>query len=205
MEKLNPTQLNEALKDVRNAYRLLALYQQRILDVIKYIANGYGVHFNSGWSKFSNTASKGNRANISKSSWEWLALYMYEFNLGTRTIGENHFHFKVVHQADTGFYDVNADKKIAKQNVDQFEDASASTTRLIFVLSKNVNGCPIKHHLKGNLSSQNNHSLFNDSWLSVPYNLERFSNQASADIVLKEFNQVCVETFGVKIMDNGGL
>ena len=41
MDQLNPAQINEALTDVRNAYRLLALYQKRVLDIIKYVSNKY--------------------------------------------------------------------------------------------------------------------------------------------------------------------
>lgn len=200
MDKLNNTQINEVLKDVRSSYRLLALYQKRLLDVIKYTTNTYNVSFNSGWSKFSNPASHGNRASIDKWSWDWLSMYLYEFNLGHINIDGDSYHFKIVHQADTGFYDASVHKKIKKENVAEFTDVSASSTRLFFVISKHDTGCPIEHILNGNLSTQNNSKLVKGNWLAVPYNLEKFSNKEVTDSVLNDFNEVCKETFGVDLV-----
>ena len=59
MEKLNTFELSNVLKDVRNSYRVLALYQQRILDTVKYIGNQYNWTFHSGWAKFSSASLNG--------------------------------------------------------------------------------------------------------------------------------------------------
>jgi hypothetical protein len=201
MDKLNTTEINEALKDVRNAYRLLALYQKRLLDIVKYASNSYNATFNSGWSKFSNAAGHGNRASIDKLSWDWLSLYLYEFNLGTIVkIGTDKYHFKIVHQADTGFYDARVDKKIMHENVQEFSDANMSVTRLFFVISKNDNGCPMQHMLNGNLKAIDNNKIVKENWLAVPYNLQRFSSQMQTDSVLNEFNAICKETFGINLI-----
>lgn len=201
MDKLNITEINEALKDVRNAYRLLALYQKRLLDIVKYVSNAYNVTFNSGWSKFSNAAGHGNRASIDRFSWDWLSLYLYEFNLGTiLSTGKDQYHFKIVHQADTGFYDARANKKIMHENVNEFSDVDTSVTRLFFVLSKNDNGCPMQHILNGNLKAVDNSKIIRENWLAVPYNLQRFTNQSLTDEVLKEFNSICNETYGIDLI-----
>lgn len=201
MDKLNQDQIKEALKDVRSSYRLLALYQKRVLDIIKYISNSYALTFDSGWSKFSGTASKNSRADITKSSWEWLALYLYEFNLGTKKIKGEKYHFKIVHQADTGYFDTADNKKVSKQNVDQYANVSQSETRLIFVLSKNDNGCPIINHLSDKLNVESKQASITGNWLSVPFNLESFSNQELTDGVIKEFNKVCKDNFGITLKD----
>lgn len=200
MDKLNPTQINDVLKDIRASYRLLALYQKRLLDIIKYITNSYNVNFNSGWGKFSNPAVNGNRASIDKLSWDWLTMYLYEFNLGTIKVKDEEYHLKIVHQADTGFYDASADKRIKEDAIDQFADTSVSSTRLFFVLSKNDNGCPIHHILKDNLSSENSSKLVKGNWLAVPYSLNCFKNQTTTDSVLKEFVSECEKEFGVNIL-----
>lgn len=200
MDKLNPSEINEALKDVRNAYRLIALYQKRILDIIKYVSNSYNVNFGSGWSKFTNAASHGNRASIDKSSWDWLSLYLYEFNLGALEIGTDKYNFKIVHQADTGYFDASTDKKIARENVEQFSDVNSSLTRLFFVISKNDNGCPMQHILNGHLKAKDNSIIKKENWLAVPYKMERFSNQFATDSVLNEFNANCKETFGIDLI-----
>lgn len=203
MEQLNPNQLQGIFKDVRSAYRILALYQQRILDTVKYVGNQYGFSFQSGWSKFSNAASHGNRATIHKKwSWDWLTQYLYEFNMGALEVEKDKFYFKIVHQADTGFYDANYTSKISKLDIDQFADANTSQTRLFLVLSKNDDGCPIHHVLQSHLSAQNNSKIIKGNWLAVPYNLERFTNQESTDIVLKEFSGECTNFFGIKLTEN---
>ncbi|RFC55012.1 hypothetical protein [Brumimicrobium aurantiacum] len=199
MDKLNTGELNEALKDVRKAYRLIALYQKRVLDIVKYCSNNYNVVFNSGWAKFSIPAQNGNRANINYLSWNWLSLYTYEFNLGRIDRGEDRYHFKIVHQADTGYYDANAEKKVGKINVDQFGDVNTSKTRLFFVLSKNDNGCPMQHVLNGNLTTHDNQQILKGNWLAVPFDLQRFASQETTDMVLQEFNGICRDAFGVEI------
>ena len=201
MDKLNPSEINEALKDVRNAYRLLALYQKRILDIVKYVSNNYNVNFGSGWSKFTNAASHGNRASIDRSSWDWLSLYLYEFNLGAIEFGTDKYNFKIVHQADTGFFDASADTKFPRENVEQFADVNNAATRLFFVISKNDNGCPMQNILNGHLKAQDNSIIIKGNWLAVPFNLQRFSSQALTDSVLNEFNDICKEKFGVNIME----
>lgn len=201
MDKLNTLEINEALKDVRKAYRLLALYQKRLLDIVKYTANFYNVSFNSGWSKFSNAASHGNRASIDRSSWDWLSLYLYEFNLGAIQIGVDKYNFKIVHQADTGYFDASADKRIDRGNAEQFTDVNSAVTRLFFVMSKNDNGCPKHHILNSNLKAIDNKIIVKGNWLAVPYNLQRFSSQLETDIVLNEFITVCKENFVVSIIE----
>jgi hypothetical protein len=201
MDKLSTTEINAVLKDVRSSYRLLALYQKRLFDIVKYTASAYNVSFSSGWAKFGNAVPNGNRASIDRSSWDWLNLYLYEFNLGSIKRDGDSYHFKIVHQADTGFYDVSKDQKTSIDNVDQFADSSVSSTRLFFVISKNDNGCPKHHILKGNLSSQNQSKFIKGNWLAVPYDLQRFSCQADTDIVLNEFNTICKETFGVDLIN----
>ena len=201
MDKLSTTEINAVLKDVRSSYRLLALYQKRLFDIVKYTASAYNVSFSSGWAKFGNAVPNGNRASIDRSSWDWLNLYLYEFNLGSIKRDGDSYHFKIVHQADTGFYDVSKDQKTSIDNVDQFADSSVSSTRLFFVISKNDNGCPKHHILNDNLSSQNQRKIIKGNWLAVPYDLQRLANQADADIVLNEFNIICKETFGVDLIN----
>jgi hypothetical protein len=200
MDKLNTTEIKDALKDVRSAYRLLALYQRRLLDVVNYIATSYSVNFVSGWSKFSAPAAHGNRANIDCLSWDWLTLYLYEFNLGTIKFEGQEYHFKIVHQADTGFYDENQHAKISKKNPDQFGYVNNSSTRLFFILSENEDGYPVEKILHGNLAAEQKTKIVKGKWLAVPFDFERFSNQQSTDIVLKEFNNICKETYGLDLM-----
>ena len=201
MEQINQQEFENILKDVRNGYRLLALYQKRILDTVKYIGNQYNTDFNSGWPKFSNGTKNGRRANIDSWSWDWLNLYFYEFNMGTLKIKGNNYHFKILHQADTGVFDKWQNEKISKLNVEDFNESENSESRLFFILSKESNGCPIQHILKEKLAKNYKSTLFESDWLAVPYNLSRFLNQNTIDLVIKDFNDECEKNFSISLLN----
>lgn len=200
MEKLNKNQFENVLEDVRKSYRLLALYQQRLLDVVKFVGNKYDREFSSGWAKFSRPMGNGNRARIEAWGWDWLTLYLYEFNMGHRKIGEDEYWFKIVHQADTGYYDKNSAEKIDKTEIEHFENAAKSTSRLFFVLSKNTHGCPIANLLNHHLNSESNGVVHNGKWMAVPYEMSRFMDEQSTNGVIEEFNKVVLSYFQVEIM-----
>lgn len=199
MEKLDSSKLENVLEDVRKSYRLLALYQQRLLDIVKYIGNKYNQEFNSGWAKFSKHMNNGNRAKIDAWSWDWLTMYLYEFNMGHREIGEHEYWFKIVHQADTGFYDKEKTERIQKTEIDQFETAEKSKSRLFLVLSRSE-GCPKKNLLSKHLSSVSDGLVHNGDWMAVPYDMKRFIDKQSTDKVLKEFNSKVLSYFNVEIL-----
>ena len=199
MEKLNTFELNNVFKDVRNSYRVLSLYQQRILDIVKYIGNQYNFKFSSGWTKFSNASSNGKRANIDSWGWDWLSFYFYEFNMGNVDIEDKRYSFKIVHQADTGYYDVN--ERIDKRNVESFAPADTSKTRLFFVLSENANGCPIKNILQNHRSADAEGVIRNGNWLAVPYDISLFLNEQSTEEVIQNFNGVCEKEFRVNLIN----
>lgn len=200
MDKLSKTAFNEALKDVRKSYRLLALYQQRIKDTVKYIGNVYGMNFDSGWSKFSKTASRGRRVNIDDWSWDWLSMYFYEFNLGSKIIDNISYHFKVLHQADTGYYDASRAKKLSKQSISEFESASKATSRMFLILSREENGCPLEHLLNGKLSTDSSELIENENWVAIPYELEQFMNQEGTDKLLNDFDKKVFQKFGISLI-----
>ena len=202
MEKLTPFELNNVLKDVRNSYRVLALYQQRIIDTVKYIGNQYNLEFHSGYTKFAGAASNGKRAKIDNASgWDWLTFYLYEFNMGNVEIGGKKYSFKIVHQADTGYYDASTNEKISKKNVESFANADISKTRLFFVLSENANGCPIKNILSNHRNAEAKDVIRNGNWLAVPYDISLFLNEQSTDEVIKNFNSVCAKEFGINLLN----
>lgn len=198
MDKLSKQELNETLTDVRKSYRLLALYQQRIKDTVKYIGNVYGMNFDSGWPKFSKTASRGRRVNIDDWSWDWLSMYFYEFNLGSKIIDAKSYHFKVLHQADTGYYDASV--KLSMQSINEFGSANKAISRMFLILSREENGCPLKHLLNGKLSADSNVIIQNENWLAIPYELQQFMNQEGTDNLLKDFDIKVFQKFGVSLI-----
>lgn len=201
MEKLNPHQFQNTLQDVRTAYRLLALYQRRLLDVIKFIHNYYSLEFSGGWEKFSAPTPKGRRVQLQNWSWDWLNLYLYEFSMSSTEINGDSYILKIVHQADTGYFDASENKAITKLDIDQFDDLNRSQSRLIFVLSKNEDLCPIQNLLENHLSSENNTLIRNGNWIGVPYGMEHFINEESTIKILEDFNRICKNEFGISLTE----
>ncbi|MBI6117952.1 hypothetical protein [Salegentibacter maritimus] len=201
MEKLNSAEFHDVLKDIRSSYRLLALYQRRVLDVVKYIGNQYNFNFTSGWSKFSNASLNGTRASIEKWSWDWLSMYLYEFNMGKREINGGTYFFRIIHQADTGFFDENEKTDISKLDISKFGNVEVASTRLFLVLTKDRDGWPFQKNLLDNNLSKNSEGLIcNENWMGVPYEMERFYNRSTTDKVLADFNQKVKLYFNIEIL-----
>lgn len=202
MDKINTQELHQTLNDVRKSYRLLALYQRRILDTVKFIANHYNLQLQGGHSKFSNTAKKGKGVQFDHWSWDWLSMYLYEFNLGSKIIDSNTYHFKIIHQADTGFYDTNHSEKISKTNLSQFASSEQSESYLYFIISKNSDGWPLEKLLKDHLHKDSDNSFKKENdWFYAKYTIERFINQDSCDNVFKEYNNVVKDNFDIDLTE----
>lgn len=200
MDKINQHDLQQALVDVRKSYRLLAVYQRRILDTVKFIANHYSLQLQGGYSKFSNIAKKGKGVQLTHWSWDWLSMYLYEFNLGYLEIDDIKYHFKLIHQADTGFYDVNDNQRTSKTNPSEFAASEKSECYLFFVVSKNTDGCPIERLLKDYLHKESIQSLKNkNNWFYAKYKIDEFINQDTTENVFKDFNKLIKLEFGLDL------
>lgn len=194
-------QFGTVLKDVRYAYRILALYQRRVLDIVEYVMNAYNMKFESGWSKYSNMAKHGNRAKLGYWSWDWLPMYLYQFSASSKDFNGDKLTFHILHQSDTGFYDVSVDKKIDRRDVEAFNKVEDSQTRLFFALIKNRNGWPMEE-LQGSYgmkSIENKTIKEGGDWIAKAFDMTRFVNQEKTDEVINEFNLLVIDHFGVNL------
>ncbi len=92
-----------ALVDVRKAYRLLFLYQKRVMELVQFMGDTLSFNYKGGWSWFSaNTPSKG-KGSLENWAWDWLNMYFYEFNFSSKEINKNKINFSILLQSDTGF------------------------------------------------------------------------------------------------------
>lgn len=131
----NNSQIENALIDVRKAYRLLYVYQRRVMDIMQFIADITSRRYEGGWSKFSNSSPKDSKGYLTQWSWDWLNMYCYEFFFGDKIINENSIGLSVWLVSDTGFYDVDANDKL---NLDSFSNVESSSTKLVFVIGRNT-------------------------------------------------------------------
>jgi hypothetical protein len=128
-------EIKTVLLDVRKAFRLLYIYQRRVMDIMQFIGHQTLRKYEGGWSKFSNSSPKDGKGKLDLWAWDWLNMYCYEFYFGKKVINENSIQLSVWLVSDTGFYD--ADDK-DKTNVDSFSSVEDSATKLVFVIGKNL-------------------------------------------------------------------
>ncbi|MES2826691.1 MAG: hypothetical protein V4687_00985 [Bacteroidota bacterium] len=132
---ITKTELSEVLIDVRKAYRLLYLYQRRVLDTIKYIADVLSLKVRSGWTIYGDQHPKnGAKLDLDLWAWDWLTMYMYEFYFGVNETAKGNIQFAIIVQSDTGSYDSDADAL----EIDKFAPVEISATKLIFILGLNT-------------------------------------------------------------------
>jgi hypothetical protein len=203
MEKINNSDFNDILQDVRTSYRLLALYQTRLKDVVKYVLDKYNLNFEAGYVKFSTPSKDGKGVKLENWSWDWLPMYLYQFSAQPFKRNGNQYFFHLFHQADTGFYDVFEDTRDSKRlRVADFGPVQNAKTRLFFVLSKNDESWPYAKILHNNFSAAKHNDLIAGNWIAKPYDMERFFNEESADVVLENFDAFCSENFKFNLLEN---
>ena len=195
---MNKNEFEKTLIEVRKAYRLIYLYQRRVLDLIDFIGNKLSLNFESGWSKFSNPAGTRKRVNLKKWSWDWLMLYFYEFHFG---VVKNEIRFSIILQSDSGFFDSKSNDKL---DISTFKNAEESKTKLFFVLGNKIWGCPIENFLKDHLNSNQTEfkKEINDNglWLAKSYELTNFINEESTINIINDFLRYS-EKNGITILE----
>lgn len=204
MEKISQREFKESLKDVRLAYRLLAVYQRRILDTVEYIINQMNRSSTSWDSQFSSAAKRGRKINFKNWSWDWLPMYMSIYKTDPVSFGDDDFYLHIIHVADSGYFDLGEDRKEVKEyTVEKFKDVSVSTTRLILVFSKNTNKDPNEVILKKENVDYSKERIYDSAeWLLNAYSLEKFYDQGTTDEVIESFKKQCNNHFKVKLFND---
>lgn len=131
-----PAEFEDVLVDVRKAYRLIYLYQRRILDLVKYIGDSLTYRYKGGWSWFSDNTPRDGKGSLDNWAWDWLNMYFYEFDFEEKEISQNKIHFSIVVQSDTGYFDSNPHGENAL-NINEFISPEMSSTKVIFFIGKN--------------------------------------------------------------------
>ena len=194
MENLNISQLDNALCDVRKAFRLLYSYQLRVLDLVKFISNNLEYDYKGGNSIFSNPCPRNGKGNLNLWAWDWLNMYYYEFFFGYKTIAGHNITFSIFIQSDTGYFDTEDNSRIS---VEKFTLVENSKTRLILVAGKdgwNVD----KFHLKLKELTSTNTNFYESLTeggiiIGKAYNLSEFLNEESTRSKIEDFVFFCKE------------
>ncbi len=118
----------DALHDVRRAYRLIFAYQRRILDSIRLLTQEYEVLY--GGPKFAGRP-KFKRFEFDRWSWDYLPLYqaIFKFRIDVE------FELSIYINADNGFFLNDRGNHLDRTNIDRFEDAEKSDSYITLILA----------------------------------------------------------------------
>ena len=198
MKSLTTSELNNALLDVRKAYRLLYEYQKRVLDTVNYISNNLGyTDYKGGVPQFTKPSPGYNKGTLSNWAWDWLNMYYYEFYFGGKSIAGKDVHLSIVLLSDTGFYDKNTDNN-KKTDLDCFNSVEQSQTKLILAIADHAwSGTTAK---LGKLLNQYEkqelvyeYAIEDQQKLIIAknYNLALFLNKETTNLQIKDFEFFC--------------
>jgi hypothetical protein len=126
-------EIDQALLDVRKAYRLLHDYQRAALDAAKYIGAQIGFTYFGGYSNFSNCAPRDGKGLLDNWSWDWLNLVFYDFHFTQKNGEKDILKFSIWLFSDTGYF-VSDDTATAQTDVATFASAENSGTKVGFLL-----------------------------------------------------------------------
>ena len=219
-------EIDNIFVDVRNAFRLLHKYQQRILHIVSYIreqtpftdmwgckdwySNEIGKRRNSPDADYAKLA-------IWKDMWGWDFLYGYifEYYFGKERIDKKNVEMSIFQISDDGYFISNQDKK-NMEDISSFEPSESSHSYLVLNVSIFTT--------KDSSNWLNDPSFPNDDWtdfltkfLSSPsniiitknekgettilkkYEMQRFTSQQEADIVIRDFGKIVKEQTGIEL------
>lgn len=196
MLKDNAKQL---MLQVRESYRLLYQYQERIIDLVDFIGRKYGLTYNGGYPKFSWAAPRNGSGDLNRWAWDWLNMYFYEFNFKRMTIDKEGFYdFSIFLVNDTGFFKANEQERILKTSVSDYADTNDSESHLIFVVGKDYwegwgyNWDEPEFMLQEQGEKFENGDK-NKKMFFKHYPIETFSCEEDALTNIKDFETLCIQ------------
>lgn len=197
-------EIKTSLTDVRSAFRLLAVYQQHVLGVVRFIAEQtHYKHILYGHKRFSRPIVKTKEKNLQYDSrlkivddmwgWDFLYGYMFEYYLGSRMIDGKEVKMSIIQVSDDGCYLSHGAPK-NPMHVPEYTDVEESHSYLILLAGtrlwptaeKNKHWEELNRFLgvdQPNLDYKGSDDFF----VIRKYEMERFSSEVGTMNVLKEF------------------
>lgn len=164
--------------DVRRAYRLLYLYQRRVMDLMKFIGNQLSLRYAGGWPQYSSAAPKNGKGTLDNWAWDWLNMYQYEFNFASKVIDGKEIRFSVFLVSDTAFFDAGLDDEC---DLKAYPPAETGDTCLVLLAGKDAW-----------------HGEFADFW-------ENYKKDATEYVRVNDMGRVIARSIPLKQFINGSL
>lgn len=219
--KLTEKELKSSMLDVRQAYRLLFEHQTRIISLIDYIKDYYGMKIDGG-NKFFSDPIRPKRNDYSKVwtqrgmwAWDFFYSYLFEFYLGdleTKSNGKNKDYFmSIIEICDTGYWD-SINENRSEIDINTFASVDESSSCLVFVF-ESIDKKKKNYYWtdKNKLGEELYKFLFSkksdyfmetteDNWFSlVKYDMSSFINQACTDKILNEYHNLIANKTGIQL------
>lgn len=184
------TDFDSVFLDVRRAYRLLYLYQRRVMDLMKFIGNHLGLRYAGGWCQYSGTTPRNGKGSLDNWAWDWLNMYQYEFNFAQKTIDGRAIRFSVFLISDTAFFDGDLEDEC---ELKAYPPAEASDTRLLFLAGKDAWHGDFEDFWENYKKTATDYIRNNDNGMVVVRSLplKQFVNGNLAEQALKSYTQLC--------------
>lgn len=210
-------ELDSILLDVRNAFRLLSVYQARVLDIVNYVKEQTTMPGIWGRKWFSNPIkvchgspdSDYASLKIEKRMWPWDFLYgyLFEYYFGFMDSKVGKVDFSIIQVSDDGYFKTNAQED-SIPDCENFATAKDSHTLLLFAagnsswmqskIGENADYGNFLH--KFIADEKDEHIVYSEDkkefFVIKKYDIQRFETQAKADQVIREFGKV-LESFSV--------
>ena len=213
-------ELYSAFIDVRNAFRLLARYQSRVLDIVNYIREQTPYTDMWGLRRYCNVISTrkncpgDNYANLNVPrdmwSWDFLYNYLFEYYFGGAKFGRKTIEMSVIQVSDDGYYKSMANNP-SPTDISTFLPSDESNSYLVLTAGW-------KEWLCDNTENDSNRFLHKflagskdlcvyidekEHWaITKRYPMQRFSSQKEADKVLVDFGKIVMEHTGIDLFKN---
>lgn len=202
---------NDAMTDVRKAHRLIYSYQQRMLDLIYFIKSKLDFPSFFAEKRFSNDIYKKRNGYLflpdNMWAWDFLYSYMFEYYLGEINLDNKDIcALSVIQYSDTGFFEKEENNRI---DVNTFADEEESGSKLLFILEikpKRKNwiwniGELVMDKQYASLRHERTILKSDKGNIQVLYSfsLDRFLNEKTSLVALKEFIDYCKENDVVEL------
>ncbi len=218
------TKIDKLFIDVRNAFRLLKEYQEKVLSIVYFIKEKTRcADIINGEKKYSCPISMNANCynNLSKDMWGWDFLYGYQFqyNLGSFEDESRIVQMSILQVSDDGPYLSHSDKGGKWIDVSSFASSVESHSYLVFYVIISPKGGTSNFLLNDDsfmeeyLSSNNPQKvLLNEELKELQilnrYELQRFASLESTEEVIRKFGKIVLEQAQIKLFKDdyyGGL
>jgi len=176
----------EALCDVRKAYRLIFAYQRRVLDSIRLLTQEYEVLY--GGPKFAGRP-KFKRFEFDRWSWDYLPLYqtIFKFRINAE------YELSIYINADNGFFLKDRGNHLDRTNLNRFEDAENSNSYITLIVANDHYNHEQRIALNNKLIANRltNIELNGEHFIAKRYDLEDLIDVQSIKALRANFKSYC--------------